>query len=402
MKVKSLLTAGMLIAALTASAEYPIYFRDCGGAPDGDGIYPGHFSYPMIDGDHQSPAFAEDGSITLTRQEGGGCWFRTKKLTEACPMEYCVLAYDYKSSLPINDVVVFHHEYAGQNAVDITQGVMYTVSDDYQTVYLPFDRSLNGWGSEEDYTKNYLWISTNDANGSVVGWTLTVKNIRMLTLDEAAAECAASDAKEVADVLLPANADFTNDADPDMDNCPIFAVSETADNPMLQSAFLVRPLPSACTTFAFEYKLVGEAYAPSLHLCTPGAITKSIPAVVTLEACEDPYAEDFKTAKIDLKDAMEEVGLAKVFGSKDYIWLQFQTMPKDNVMWIKNARWIDPTYVEEQPVEPIEPDEPETGITGVEAANAAAGRVYNMMGVEVKGELAPGLYIRDGKKFIVK
>ena len=165
MKVKSLLTAGMLIAALTASAEYPIYFRDCGGAPDGDGIYPGHFSYPMIDGDHQSPAFAEDGSITLTRQEGGGCWFRTKKLTEACPMEYCVLAYDYKSSLPINDVVVFHHEYAGQNAVDITQGVMYTVSDDYQTVYLPFDRSLNGWGSEEDYTKNYLWISTNDANG---------------------------------------------------------------------------------------------------------------------------------------------------------------------------------------------------------------------------------------------
>lgn len=30
------------------------------------------------------------------------------------------------------------------------------------------------------------------------------------------------------------------------------------------------------------------------------------------------------------------------------------------------------------------------------------GKIYNLMGIEVKGELAPGIYIRDGKKFLVK
>ncbi len=30
------------------------------------------------------------------------------------------------------------------------------------------------------------------------------------------------------------------------------------------------------------------------------------------------------------------------------------------------------------------------------------GKIYNLMGIEVKGNLAPGVYIRDGKKFLVK
>lgn len=33
---------------------------------------------------------------------------------------------------------------------------------------------------------------------------------------------------------------------------------------------------------------------------------------------------------------------------------------------------------------------------------AGNGKTYNLMGIEVKGELAPGIYIRDGKKFLVK
>jgi len=35
-------------------------------------------------------------------------------------------------------------------------------------------------------------------------------------------------------------------------------------------------------------------------------------------------------------------------------------------------------------------------------APAGNGKIYNMMGIEVKGNLAPGIYIRDGKKFLVK
>lgn len=40
-------------------------------------------------------------------------------------------------------------------------------------------------------------------------------------------------------------------------------------------------------------------------------------------------------------------------------------------------------------------------ITDTEAA-AGNGKIYNLMGIEVKGNLAPGIYIRDGKKFLVK
>ena len=40
-------------------------------------------------------------------------------------------------------------------------------------------------------------------------------------------------------------------------------------------------------------------------------------------------------------------------------------------------------------------------ITDTESA-AGNGKIYNLMGVEVKGNLAPGIYIRNGKKFLVK
>ena len=43
-----------------------------------------------------------------------------------------------------------------------------------------------------------------------------------------------------------------------------------------------------------------------------------------------------------------------------------------------------------------------TGLESIEAAKATDNRVFNIMGIEVKGELAPGIYIRGGKKFIVK
>ena len=48
--------------------------------------------------------------------------------------------------------------------------------------------------------------------------------------------------------------------------------------------------------------------------------------------------------------------------------------------------------------------EASTGITDVtvEGKNAGNGRIYNLQGMEVKEPLAPGIYIRDGKKFIKK
>lgn len=402
MKVKSLLTVACIAATISASAEYPIYVRDSGDSYNketGEWSFGGHMSYQFTPGTQNvegakpyygDPLVNEDGSITFTRVEGGGCWIRTKKLTEPCPMEYCIFAFDYKSNKEIGDIVIFHHEYAGRNDVDITSGKMLTVSDEFQTVYLPFNRALNGWGSEEDYTKNYLWISTNDPNGAEVGWQVSIKNLRMLTLEEAAEECKAATG-DVADAFALPNGDFTRDVDPDMDNEYVYAVS--GGNPILQTSALIRPLPTGCTTFSFEYKMTGTNFSPKYYMHKKADFTEMtvLTKTVEMEATpeDDVYTADWKTATVDLAEEVEKVGFAQTFGSGHFMWVQFMGMPETNSLWLRNARWTNPNG--------------QSGIADLGVAERPAdNRVFNLMGVEVKGELAPGLYIRNGKKFIVK
>ena len=38
----------------------------------------------------------------------------------------------------------------------------------------------------------------------------------------------------------------------------------------------------------------------------------------------------------------------------------------------------------------------------IETETPADNRIFNLMGVECKAPLAPGIYIQNGKKFIVK
>lgn len=402
MKVKSLLTVACLAATLSASAVYPIQIRDSGDAYNketGEWSFGGHMSYQFtpgtqnVDGEkpyYGDPLVNEDGSVTFTRVDGGGCWIRTKKLTEPCPMEYCVFAFEYKSTEEIGDVVIFHHEYAGRNDVDITKGKMFTVSDKFQTVYLPFNRALNGWGSEEDYTKNYLWISTNDPNGTKVGWQLSIKNLRMLTLEEAAAECKdiAGDIEE--SFWLP-NADLTGEPDEAMGSY-IYVRNENVPNPLLWSSNMVKPLPETACTLTFEYKLFGPSFAPNIWLTATPLGQKYFTFEGTkAESMEAMYEEPWKTATIDLKEPILANGWAQKFGSNDFLQIQCLDMTTDHVLWIKNAKWLNSKKAEESGVAEI----------GV-AERPADNRVFNLMGVEVKGELAPGLYIRNGKKFIVK
>lgn len=47
-------------------------------------------------------------------------------------------------------------------------------------------------------------------------------------------------------------------------------------------------------------------------------------------------------------------------------------------------------------------DEAIAGIDNINADRPADGKIYNMMGVEVYEPLTPGIYIRDGKKFIIR
>lgn len=381
------------MASVSASAVYPIYFRD---TVDGNG----HMSFPT--NEDGTPKFNEDGSITLTREEGDGVYFRTKYIgksgetpdakyahTGECSNDYTVLAFDYKSSLPVDNLVVFQHEFGADNYpefanfVDIANGAMFTVADDYQTVYMVIRRGITPWGTQE---RNYFWISFNN---TVPGWVLTVKNIRLMTLDEASEECKGSDAKVVVDDLHLPNADLTKDWDENMD-ANIYVVS--GGNPILQSASLLKPLPAGVTEYRFDYKVAGEPVPVKLYLHKNALFTEmtTVANSFTLEPSEDPYEEGWKTFKYDFANEIEELGFAKNFGDNHFIWVQFPGMDAETMLWIQNPRWAAPDYVEDP-----------SGVANIEAV-AADGRTYNLMGVEIKGELAPGIYVRDGKKFIVK
>ena len=405
MKVKSLLTVACLAATMSASAVYPIYVRDSGDSYNketGVWSFGGHMSYEFTPGTQDNeaakpyygdPLVNEDGSITFTRVEGGGCWIRTKKLTEPCPMEYVIFAFDYKTNSEINDIVIFHHEYAGRNDVDITSGKMLTVSDEFQTVYLPFNRGLNGWGSEEDYTKNYLWISTNDPNGAVEGWQLSVKNLRMLTMDEAAAECQSA-VGDIIDGFRVPNADLSADFDENMGTTVYVRPEDSGDttypNPLFWTSNMIKPLPLTAGKLQVEYKLYGPAVRGTVWLTA-----KNIGNKLTFEGSEegqtpdDMYEQPWKIAEADLTEDIKEAGWAQTFGSNDWLQIQVHDMKplnedgEGNMLWVKSVKWINS-------------NKGESGVAELGVAERPAdNRVFNMMGVEVKGELAPGLYIRN-------
>ena len=397
MKVKSLLALAMLAGTLTASAAYPIYFRDTVSAsPDGGG----NFTFPCEEGSEAeltvsngTPKFAEDGSITITNwatPAGGGRYFRTKKLTEECPMEYTVLAMDYKTTLPLNDLVVFYHEFT--NELNMFNGALFTVAEDYQTAYFVLDRTKQPkWGDADNFQKSYFWISWNDNNAREKDFAFTVKNIRLLTLDEATEECKSSTATSVPDAIANVNTSLSIDMDPEM-GTNIYAWADPTDyNSVLRTGNLTLALPAGVTTFAVDYKMTGTDCTPAVWI-QPAALNVGKLPMEALGEDEDPYEAEWKTATIDLKDVIAEHKFGQTFGSNHYLWLQFRPdngFSKDNVMWLRNARWINP--------------EAQSGVAELGVVERPAdNRVFNLMGVEVKGELAPGLYIRNGKKFIVK
>lgn len=412
MKVKNLLTVACLATSLSALASYPLEFRDAGldGADmtydaDGKPLWNGggHFDYPVVEGtrvdvpeegkkvSYGTPLFAEDGSITLTRQEiGGGTWFRTKKLTEACPKEYTVFAMDYKCNRDVNDLVLWQHEGFANN-IHMFNGALFSVSDEWQTVYAIINREqVPEWGDDTHFAQSYLWVNWNTVTP---GWELTLKNIRLLTLEEAAAECKAA-AGPVADSFSLPNNSLLGDNDEEM-GATVYSLNAEGDgNGLLQSGQLVRPLPNGCTTFCFDYKMTGENFSPNvlMHKAANYSQMVATNAPLTLEAFgedEDPYAAEWKTATVDLADAVEKNEFAQTFGSGHFLWIQFKGMNPDNMLWVKNARWINPNA--------------QSGVAELGVAERPAdNRVFNLMGVEVKGELTPGLYIRNGKKFIVK
>ncbi|MCM1519917.1 MAG: hypothetical protein NC098_03950 [Lachnoclostridium sp.] len=404
MKLKSLLSVAVLAATLHASAEYPIYFRDANNWDASSGTENptfdagGHMDFPYVEGTRGyidgkincgEPLWNEDGSITLTTNSGadGGVYFRTKKLTEYCPMEYRVFAYEYKSNRVVQNVVVFQHEY-NNKYIDQYWGSFYEVNDDYDTIFIPITRN-DEWGSEADYAKNYFWVSTNDENKRE-GWQITIKNLRMLTLEEATAQSASAPATGVIpQTLTCANTDITEDYDEDMEN-KIYVRTPGSANPVLKTSDFIKALPAGYTTFKLDYKLSGTPFDGNLFLLQNNALATGLNGALKFEACEgDPYTEDWKTIEVDLKNQIAEYNFAQTFLSCDYMWIQLNALPEDAVLWLKDARFENPD---------------QAGIDAIVADQTKAqdNRVFNLMGIECKGNLTPGIYIQNGKKFVVK
>lgn len=401
MKVKSLLTVACLAATMSASAVYPLQFRDAGGKANGT------MDYPVVEGTetdtyYGDPLFNEDGSITLTSNENAmnGMWFRTVKVTEVVPEEYNILAYEYKSNRTVPNVCLIPQEgwnNAGENQAGASA---YAKTDEYETMYISFPRAkYPGWG---DGTKGYyFWVSCNAAEGKTAGWELTVKNLRLLTNEEAAAECnAAASGADLEEAFWIPNTDLVSDTDPDMEGATMYVRPENVPNPLLWSSNMIKPLPESLGVLTFEYKLYGPSFAPYLWL-TANNLGKELftfEGTGEGETLEDVYNMPWKVAKIDFKEKINEFGWAKKFASNDFLQIQCLDMTpltedndgnvSGNQLWIRNPKWTKPNT---------------TGVAEIGVAERPAdNRVYNIMGVEVKGELAPGLYIRNGKKFIVK
>lgn len=402
MKLKSLLPAIAFVAAgITATAVVPIHFRDAvGDAPDGGG----HMIYPFVEGTEKfneaanmpygDAQFAEDGSIEVRpfdgMNTGMGLYFRTQKLgrTEVegpVAPEYTIFAMDYKSNLASNDMVMFFHEGCPE-LPQVMNGPMIEVTNEWKTTYFPFVRKENGWGTEETWQNNYNWISFNDANVKTPEWRLTIKNLRLLTVAEAEAECASA-AGDYNDSFSPANGDVVADFDDDMGE-KVYARAENAANPVLMTSNIIKPIPTANTKFTFEYKFVGEEPCTlAFHAVQGGSYsTTNFLGADTpkLETCEDPYTAEWKVYEADMSDLMSGYNFGQKFACGDMLHIQLKGLVEDTALYIRNPKWVNPNGGAVEIIEGIDENAP------VE--------YFNLQGVRV-AEPANGLYIkRQGNK----
>lgn len=398
MKFKSLLSLALIAgASLQASAWYTIELRDnVNTAVDGGG----HMDFPVVEGtrtfnddgsikNYGTPQRNEDGSITYTSTDlakGAACYVRTMKLTEAIPKEYNILVVEYKSNLPQNNLFIYFHEGYNDYA-NVMNGNVFEATDTYKKTYMVIDRNATTWGDDPNGAgkKDYNWIGVN--NPADKGqWVWTLKDFKLMNLEEAKADMESSEVSgPINEFFVHANADWTWDFDNDMGS---EVCVKTGGNPVWFGAeFSSKTLPATHTTYKFDYKYVGEAYKPTLHLGTPNpAYSVEGPAIEPI-ATDDPYGEEWKTYSFDFGDKIKEFGFAQTPFSNHRLWVQSHKAPEGATMWVKNARWENPN---------------ETGLNTIVADKNADTRIFNLMGVEVKGDLTPGLYIQGGKKFIVR
>lgn len=366
MRLKSLLSLSLLAgAAMQVSAIVPLEFG------------PSAQNMEFARDEAGNPLLNEDGSLTITTGAGGagGVFFTTKTLKEECPGEYTIFAFDYKANAAVDDIVLFHNTKLGNYTMSpvIEQGGKISVDGDWQTCTIALNR--DSWGKADTYKSSFFAISSNSDVAKTPGFEIKVKDMRLLTpaeRDEMLGKAGVP--VSVGNVFYGALKDF----DPD-ENATVCVLA--TGQVMFWDASA--PLPAKNTTLRFEYKTTAPVTLQA-QLAQGVPLGGAAAQVVNLDS------SDWAQAEFEFGGDIAKVNWGKKpQPMSEFLWMTVNKAPADTYLYLKNIRFVDPNYVA-------------TDLENTVAERAADMRVFNLMGVEVKGDLAPGLYIQNGKKFIVR
>lgn len=334
-----------------------------------------------------------------------------------CTKAHTVLAFDYISNTThAGNGAIMYQEFGG--LLDM-HSINYQVSDNWNTAY-----AMVNLPDEWINASSYLWITHNGWQNSGEEIVMRLKNLRLLTPEEAEAEASGASGDTPISVS-PGNGGFV--ADVDEENNPIWITADpdpNGYNPIFFSSSLIPNIPADNTILAFDYKSSNdvpslEIYVDKASAGTPAVIAAAAPGLTGVgeEAVflpETPYT----SYQVDLAEGFATWEFAKKFASNDRLWIGMKTSPVDTYFYLKNMRLTNGKGGSTSGIDEVGADKAgalkATGINGAIAVEAAgAFTVYNLAGVAVAAgegvqtvEVEAGLYVvvadKAAQKVVVK
>lgn len=332
-----------------------------------------------------------------------------------CTKAHTVLAFDYISNMThTSNGAIMYQEFNG--LLDI-HSLSYQVSDKWNTAYamvnLP-DEWING--------STYLWITHNGWQNSGDEIVIRLKNLRLMTPEEAEAEASGASGDTPMSVTN-GNSCFTADVDEDGN-----AIWVTADadpngyNPVFFGSSMIPNVPVDNTILAFDYKISAdvpslEIYVDKASAGVPTLVSAAAPGLTGIEDVFNPEAA-YTSYQVDLAEAFATHEFARKFASNDRLWIGMKTSQPDSYLYLKNIRLTNGKGGSTSGIDEVGADKAgalkATGINGAIAVEAAgAFTVYNLAGVAVAAgegvqtvEVEAGLYVvvadKAAQKVVVK
>ncbi len=327
-----------------------------------------------------------------------------------------VLAFDYISNMShSSNGAIMYQETGGLDMHNLS----YEVADDWKSIYAIVNLP-EAWINDEK--GGYLWITHNGWQNIGEEIVIRVKNLRLLTLAEAEAECAGAKG-DVGLTLIPGNACFLTEKDDEGEDIYITNDGDpNGYNPVLFGSSMVANVPVENTILAFDYKASVDVRSITYYIDKG---SKGAPAVAGvdengLKGCGEEEVFDPETPytayQFDLAEAFATHEFARTFGSNDRIWVGMKDSDPETYIYFKNIRLTDGKGGNTSAIDEVAADNAvkATGLVGAIAVEAnGAFTVYNLAGVAVAaGEgnatvaVEAGLYVvvadKAAQKVVVK